>query len=224
MAKIESPARHAPEDLDVTTVTGADVRRLFDVCETWHDLLCLSLLAYLGPRRNAASQVRRRDVDFQNGRIRFREKGGKVITKPIPDEFAALLKAAVEAEAIGPKPTDYVIPMVRDQRRSGDRDPRIVWRTVKKLGARAGVETHVHALRAAFAVRFLETHPGEMEALQRLLGHSKIETTQGYLRRFDRERAMERVKDMSWGAPFGALAEEAPTRIELVCEALQASA
>jgi hypothetical protein len=35
---------------------------------------------------------------------------------------------------------------------------------------------------------------------------------------------MERVKDMSWGSPFGALAEEAPTRIELVCEALQASA
>jgi hypothetical protein len=28
------------------------------------------------------------------------------------------------------------------------------------------------------AVNFLESHPGELEALQALMGHSKIETTQ----------------------------------------------
>jgi hypothetical protein len=37
-------------------------------------------------------------------------------------------------------------------------------------------------------------------------------------------RAMERVKDLSWGLWFEALDEKAPTRIELVYEALQASA
>ena len=68
------------------------------------------------------------------------------------------------------------------------------------------------------------THPGELEALQRLMGHQKIETTQVYLRRLDRTRAMERVKDLSWAVRFGALGEEAPTRFELVYEALQASA
>ena len=46
----------------------------------------------------------------------------------------------------------------------------------------------------------------------------------GDLRRLDRARAMQRVKDLSWGLRFEALEEEAPTRIELVCEALQASA
>jgi hypothetical protein len=73
-------------------------------------------------------------------------------------------------------------------------------------------------------VHFLEGHPGELEALQRLMGHSKIGTTQIYLRRLDRTRAMERVKDLSWGLRFEALDEEAPTRFELVYEALQASA
>jgi hypothetical protein len=73
-------------------------------------------------------------------------------------------------------------------------------------------------------VRFLETHPGEVEALQRLMGHSKMETTQIYLRRVDRERAMERVRDLSWGAPFGAMGEKARTGFEPVYEALQASA
>jgi integrase len=81
----------------VTTVSGADVRRLFDACETWQELLCLATLAYLGPRRHAASSLRRRDVDLERGTIRFREKGGKVITKPIPDEFAGLLRSAVSA-------------------------------------------------------------------------------------------------------------------------------
>ena len=65
-----------------------------------------------------------------------------------------------------------------------------------------------HSLRAAFAVRFRETHPGELEALQRLMGHSKIETTQIYLRRYNDERAMERV-----GTVLGAPIREGAERI-----------
>lgn len=92
MTRIEAPKRHASADLDVTSVTGADVRRLFDACESWGDLLCLSTLAYLGPRRGAVAKLRWRDVDLTRGTIRFREKGGKVISKPIPDEFGGLLR------------------------------------------------------------------------------------------------------------------------------------
>ena len=40
----------------------------------------------------------------------------------------------------------------------------------------------------------------------------------------EQRRLMERVRDLSWGVPFESITEEAPTRIELVCEALQASA
>jgi hypothetical protein len=217
MARIEPPKRLAADDLDVTTVTGDDVRRLFDACETLHELVCLSTLAYLGPRRRAASGLRWRDVDLERERIRFREKGGKVITKPIPREYAAILHAARATEG-NYDPNGYVIPMVRRQKRAGDRDDRIIYRTVKRLGARAGIEVHTHSLRAAFAVQFLETHPGELEALRRLLGHSKPETTQIYLRRLDRERSMESVQDLSWGVQFGALAEKAPSGFEPLCE------
>jgi hypothetical protein len=80
------------------------------------------------------------------------------------------------------------------------------------------------AVRAAFAVEFLETHPGEREALQRLMGHTKVDTTEIYLRRLNKERAMESVRDLSWGAPFGAFVEEAPSGFEPLYEALQASA
>jgi integrase len=225
IARIEPPRRQRAEDLDVVTLSGADVRRMFDACESWHELLCLSTLAYLGPRRSAASALRRRDVDLDRGVIRFREKGGRVIPKPIPDEFAQLLSAAIQAGAIGESPDSYVVPMIRKQRRADDRDSRILLYTVKRLAQRAGIEAaHVHAVRAAFAVEFLETHPGEREALQRLMGHTKADTTEIYLRRLNKERAMERVKDLSWGAPFGAFVEEAPSGFEPLYEALQASA
>ena len=224
MDRIKPPRRPSSEDLDVTTVSGADVRRLFDACRTTTDFLCLATLAYLGPRRRAASNLRWRDVDLDKGTMRFREKGGKIITKPIPAEFVAVLRTLREGGVVDTKPESYVIPMPRGQRRAGDRDDRIIWRTIKNLGERASVEVHPHSLRAAFAVRFLETHPGEVEALQRLMGRSKMETTQIYLRRLDRERAMERVRDLSWGAPFGAISAKARTGFEPVYEALQASA
>jgi hypothetical protein len=72
--------------------------------------------------------------------------------------------------------------------------------------------------------RLNEWPEGALEALQRLMGHSKIETTQIYLRRLDTERQMETVKDLTWGNRFGATAVEAPSRFELLYEALQASA
>jgi hypothetical protein len=56
----------------------------------------------------------------------------------------------------------------------------------------------VHALRAAFAVYYLERFPGDVEALKELLGHRSIATTQVYLRKLDRASAMERVRGLSW--------------------------
>jgi integrase len=216
MERVEPPKRLSPEELDVVSVTGSDVRKLFDVCETWGELLCLSTLAYLGPRRSAASKLRWSDVDLERGTIRFREKGSKTIRKPIPGEFAALLRAAQLSGQVDCEPNDYVVPMQRKQKHANERDNRVIARYIIQLGARAGIKVTPHSLRAAFAVLFLETHPGELEALQRLLGHKKPETTQIYLRRMDDEKAMRRVEDLSWGVRFGASAEEAPSRFELL--------
>jgi integrase len=74
----------------------------------------------------------------------------------------------------------------------------LVWRLVKRAAARAGVDAHVHALRAAFAAYYLSLHPGDVEALKELLGHRSIATTQVYLRKFDKATAMERVRSLSW--------------------------
>jgi site-specific recombinase XerD len=89
-----------------------------------------------------------------------------------------LLEAAITA---GVYDTDdaYLIPSLASQHRSGDRDDRIVWKTVKKVAERCGIECHTHALRAAFAVFFDEHHPDQTVVLKDLLGHRRIRDDDG---------------------------------------------
>ena len=63
---------------------------------------------------------------------------------------------------------------------------------------------------------FRTSHPGAIEALQALMNHSRIDTTQVYLRALNRSKAMEAVRDLSWGFGFQAIAEEAHTGFEPV--------
>jgi integrase len=197
--KLRRPRRARAEDLDVVTVGSDDVRKMLHACDTWQEYLCLSTALYLGARRAAIANVRRGDVDLDRGTIRFVEKGPKIITKPLPDEFACILRAA-EAAEVWKSGEDYLVP----NRRPGavkrrDRSDKVIWETVKKVAGRAGVRSTVHALRAAFAVQFDEANPDQLIALKELMGHARVETTLVYLRRKDRARAMECVRDLSWG-------------------------
>ena len=206
MERVRRPPKKRPEDLNVVSVAKEDVERMFAACEDWQELLCLAVLAYLGPSRRAAARVRWRDVNLLHGTIRFQEKGGKVIVKPLPDQLAAILRAAIDHEDVRTAPEDYVIPNRRPQTvKSGERSAKVIWETVRRIAGRAGIQAHAHALRAAFAVHYLETHPGDIEALQALMGHTRSDTTQVYLRKLNRSKAMERVRDLDWGTPSLAL-------------------
>lgn len=195
--RVPRPKRIPPQDLDVTLVSTAEVQMMLRACRTWTETLAVAIPAYMGPRRHAAALLRLRDYDQLHHRIRFREKGAKTIWKPVPDELAHLLRLAIADGAI-PTPDSYLIPPEGPLVRSGDRDDRVVWRVVKRVADRAGVEAHVHALRAAFATFYLEQNIGDLEALQALMGHKDIETTNVYLRKLNRDAAMERVRTLSW--------------------------
>jgi integrase len=216
-APLKRPRRKRYEDLAVVSVTAEDVSRLLDACEDWQEFLCLSTAAYLGARRAALARVRRGDVDLVRGTVRLLEKGGKVAVKPLPDEYLAILLAA-EGDGLWNGPDDYLIPNRRPASVRGvKRGDKIVWETVKRVAARAGVRAHVHSLRAAFAVQFDEAHPDQVIALKELMGHNRIETTLVYLRRKDKAKAMESVRDLSWGrSGFSSQAREAHTGFEPV--------
>jgi integrase len=188
-----------PDTLDVTTVSTADVPRLIAAATNWTERLAVAIPAYTGARRSAIAELTLADYNQDSGHLRFKEKGGKVIWKPIPHELRQLLDAAISQGAISEK-QPYLVPAEGGLVRPGVRDDRVIWRAVKKVGDRAGIEIHVHALRAAFATFYLEQNTGDVEALKELMGHESIATTQTYLRRLDRQSAMERVRGLSWGA------------------------
>jgi site-specific recombinase XerD len=118
----------------------------------------------------------------------------------MPDEYVAILRAA-EDNHVWRSPQDYLIPNRRPASvRSRERSDKVIWDTVKSVAARLGINAHVHALRAAFAVQFDEAHPDQVIALKELMGHTRLETTLVYLRRKNKARAMEVVRDLSFSA------------------------
>ena len=152
-----------------------------------------------------AQRDQRGTPERSEGLVRFREKGGKVIVKPLPDELRAIYLEAEEA-GIWLSSRDYVIPNRRPAR-GKERSPKVVYSIVKRIAARARVDAHPHSLRAAFAVQFDEQKPQHVIALKELLGHARLETTMVYLRRKDKAKAMEVVRDLSWAAlrPFAGM-------------------
>jgi integrase len=196
--RLERTRRIPAADLDVISVDPAGVRKILAAGHTWTERLAPAVPAYLGPRRHAVASLRV-SVDYDRERLlmRFREKGSKVIWKPVPDELARLIEAA-EADGAYER-YDYLVPPEGYLQRSGDRDDRVIWRVVRRVAARAGVDSHVHALRAAFACFYLERNPGDLEGLKELMGHRTLKTTEIYLRKLDKQTAMERVRDLSWG-------------------------
>lgn len=145
----------------MVTVTRAEVEKMLAATEGWQEFLCLSVLAYTGVRRDSAARLRWRDVDLVEGVIAFREKGGKHAVKPMPWELLEILRAAVESGDVACRPDDYVIPNRRAATvRRAERSDKVIWETVVKVADRIGVKATTHALRRAFAVAFLESHPG----------------------------------------------------------------
>ena len=82
-------------------------------------------------------------------------------------------------------------------------DRKTIWRTVKRVGRRAGIGTtvHPHQLRHAFADRV--TRMAGLHAAQALLGHASIQTTEGYLTKPSPDELKEAMAKVSLGMTAG---------------------
>jgi len=101
-------------------------------------------------------------------------KGSKERTVPVGEPAMAAVVAwvAVRAEVSG-EHTDDALFLNSRGRRIGPRDVRRV------LDARSTSPTHPHALRHTFATHLLD-NGADLRAVQELLGHSDVATTQRY--------------------------------------------
>jgi integrase len=206
--RIARTKRIPAEDLEVVTVDSIDVPRLLEAARPSTERNAVSIAAYLGPRRHAIALLR--DTDYDSERR----------TDPVPregvedDRQAGPGRARPGARRVDRARRDPAGAAQLSRPARGLPDP---WRRPRRPrhlaghppGRRpAGVDAHVHALRAAFAVFYLERNPDDLLGLKELLGHRSLNTTLTYLRRLNKQVAMERVRTLSWAAtgPAGGAA------------------
>ncbi len=155
----------------VEALSEEEVSRLLASCRDLLDSVIIRLLLDTGMRSRELLGVRVGDIDFQRGEIVVREaKYGRERRVLVTRETLGVLREWVRLRGLGPG--DRVIPLTY----SG------LYKRIKKIASRAGIDPsrlRPHVLRHTFATRALRRGMS-LFALQRLLGHSDIKTTQVY--------------------------------------------
>jgi len=165
------PRLLAPEEVErllsaipVETPLGRRDRALFE------------LLYACGARVSEVTGALRRDWNPDIGLLRLRGKGSKERLVPVGRAAREALDAH-HADRPGAGETTPLVASARGKRLSRDR----VFRLLKEYAARVGIDPapSPHDLRHAFATHLLEGN-ADIRAVQELLGHASVATTQLY--------------------------------------------
>ncbi|MEJ6024194.1 tyrosine recombinase XerC [Ramlibacter sp. PS4R-6] len=125
----------------------------------------------------AASTQARGWVDLEAGEAHVLGKGSKRRTVPVGTKAAQALQHWLAARGAQPTPALFT-------GRHGTRlTAQSIWARLKRRSRIAGLATpvHPHMLRHSFASHVLQSS-GDLRAVQELLGHANITTTQVYTR------------------------------------------
>jgi integrase/recombinase XerC len=118
------------------------------------------------------------DVDFASGEVRVTGKGAKTRVVPVGRFALAALGAWLAVRAIWVAADETALFVSRQGRRLSARavELRIAY-WARRLGL--GQHVHPHMLRHSFASHVLQSS-GDLRAVQEMLGHANISTTQVY--------------------------------------------
>ena len=166
--------RKLPQVLDVDEA-GALVGGDRDGPLALRDRAMLELFYSSGLRLSELVGLRWLDLDLAGAEVRVLGKGRKTRVLPVGRHALAALRALGAAQGM---PADG--PVFRG-RGGAPIHPRTVQLRLKTLALQQGMPRHVHPhlLRHTFASHLLESS-GDLRAVQELLGHADIATTQIY--------------------------------------------
>ena len=144
----------------------------------WRDAAVLTLLYGCGLRISEALSLCGRDLaDLGAGRLTVVGKGGRARSLPAIAAVGEAVRLYLSQCPFAPKPDEAIFRGAR----GGPLSPRIIQATVARLRGGLGLPDSAtpHALRHAFATHLL-TRGGDLRAIQELLGHASLSTTQVY--------------------------------------------
>ena len=171
------PVARQPQQLP-EILSREEVGSVIESTRTLRERLMLMLAYGGGLRVSEVVHLRWNDLDRQRGLIRIEQGKGK------KDRYTVLPRCVVETldryRKVYPTQSDWIFTPRGDPQRA--LDVTVVQKIYQGAKRAAGVHKHggIHALRHAFA-----THPLELgcdlPTLQRMLGHTQINTTMRYL-------------------------------------------
>jgi len=142
------------------------------------DKAMLELLYSSGLRLSELTGLAQDDVNFRDATVRVTGKGAKTRIVPVGSHALAALEAWLPARGAMAKAGTKALFVGRD---GGGLGPRAVQARVKQWALKLGLadKVHPHALRHSFASHLLQSS-GDLRAVQEMLGHASISTTQVY--------------------------------------------
>ncbi len=143
------------------------------------DRAMLEVLYATGLRISELIGLSMASINLRQGVVRVVGKGGRERLVPVGQEALRWVVRFVEEgrEALSGADTAVLFPSRRGQAMTR----QTFWHAVRKYAAKAGIDRKVspHTLRHAFATHLLN-HGADLRAVQMMLGHADLSTTQIY--------------------------------------------
>lgn len=131
-----------------------------------------------GLRLSELTSLKSGDVNFSDATVRVTGKGNKTRVVPVGSHALQALRAWITVRDSLAKPDEIALFVSQN---GGAITPRAIQQRLKTWSIKQGLPAHVHPhmLRHSFASHVLQSS-GDLRAVQEMLGHSSISTTQVY--------------------------------------------
>lgn len=149
-----------------------------DTPETLRDKAIFELFYSSGLRLAELIDLNPPQLDMNEGEVRVTGKGNKTRIVPLGSHAVAALRSWLAVRHLCAKPDEVALFVgARGNRIS----PRVIQQRMKQWGIKQGINSnvHPHLLRHSFATHVLQSS-GDLRAVQEMLGHASISTTQVY--------------------------------------------
>ncbi len=163
-------------------LSSTDIERMLEMpdCskpEGVRDAAILELFYSCGLRISELAKLPLRDMSLEEGAVRVHGKGSKVRLVPLGQRAMERIRAWIGVRGSGKVLDDTLFLGSRGKRMSRTG----VWQIVKRYARSANIRQNVtpHMLRHSFATHLLD-NGADLRAVQEMLGHSDIATTQIY--------------------------------------------
>ena len=147
----------------------------------YRDWVIINFLLNSGSRAATVRAIQNRDVDLQNGVVRYRHtKNRKMQVIPLCSEMVLILREYMRIRSGGEEDYLFCTENGEGLKESGLRI------AIARYNERRGIQkTSIHLFRHTFARKYLMDCGGDAFMLQRLLGHSTLQMTKHYCAIFD---------------------------------------